>query len=234
MMKRIKLFGVIVLVLICCGLSSVAQEADALMKRVVDKLNTVSDYEARGKLKTDIPFIKLPESDVIVYYKRPDKYRIKKQEGISVVPKGGINFNINALLSGKSYTAVGSGTGTVNGKPVSIIKLLPVSDTSDIILSTLYIDEQEALIRRTTTTTRNNGTYDMLFDYGKFARWGLPDKVIFSFSTKDFKLPKGVTLEYETDTKPASTQQAKNQQGKLEINYSEYTINKGISDDLFR
>jgi len=234
MMTRKKSFGILVAVLICCGLSSVAQEADALVKRVVDKLNTVSDYEARGKLKTDIPFIKLPESDVVVYYKRPDKYRIKKQEGISVVPKGGISFNVNALLSGNSYSVVGSGTGTVDGKPVQIIKLLPVSDTSDIILSTLYVDVQEALIRRATTTTRNNGTYDMLFDYGKFARWGLPDKVIFSFSTKDFKLPKGVTLEYETDTKPPPAQQQKSQQGKLEISYSEYTINKGVSDAVFR
>lgn len=233
MMKSKKLFGIIS-VLLCCGLSSIAQEADALMKRVVDKLNTVSDYEAHGKLKTDIPFIKLPESDVVVYYKRPDKYRIKRQEGISVVPKGGITFNVNALVSEKSYTAVGSGTGTVDGKSVQIIRLLPVSDTSDIILSTLYIDKQEALIRKATTTTRNNGTYDMVFDYGKFARWGLPDKVIFSFNTKDFKLPKGVTLEYETDTKPPPAQQQKNQQGKLEISYSEYTVNKGISDAVFR
>ena len=29
--------------------------------------------------------------------------------------------------------------------------------------------------------------------YGKYAEYGLADKVIFSFNTKDYKLPKGVT-----------------------------------------
>src|SRR4051812_7519180 len=76
-----------------------SQDAEAVLKRVIDKLNTVNDYEATGNLKTDIPFIKLPASSVTVYYKRPDKYKIKKKEGISVVPKGGISFNINSLFS---------------------------------------------------------------------------------------------------------------------------------------
>lgn len=30
--------------------------------------------------------------------------------------------------------------------------------------------------------------------YGAFGQYGLPDKVVFSFNTKDYKLPKGITL----------------------------------------
>ena len=31
--------------------------------------------------------------------------------------------------------------------------------------------------------------------------YGLPDKVIFSFNTKDYKLPKGVTFDYDDGAK---------------------------------
>ncbi|MEL4403004.1 hypothetical protein AAEJ42_22485, partial [Shewanella algae] len=78
-----------------------------------------------------------------------------------------------------------------------VIKLLPNTENNDIILSTLYIDESNLVIRKSVTTTRESGTYEMEMYYGKFINYGLPDKVIFSFNTKDYKLPKGITLELD-------------------------------------
>jgi hypothetical protein len=57
--------------------------------------------------------------------------------------------------------------------------------------------------------------------------------VIFSFNTSEYKLPKGITFEYEKgDKKKAET--PKNKVGKVEIIYSGYVINKGVDDRLFR
>ncbi len=84
-------------------------------------------------------------------------------------------------------------------------------------------------------TTRSNGTYEMEMSYSKYANWGLPDKVVFSFNTKDYKLPKGLAFDYDTGEKPtpaASTD--KEQKGRLEITYSNYTVNKGIADAQFK
>jgi hypothetical protein len=177
--------------------------------------------------------MKVPESKVSVYYKKPNKFKIKKEEGISIVPKGGISINLNSLFAGNEYTIIAGGRSALKGKSVVIIKLLPTKDESDVVLSTLYIDEKEALIYKANTTTRNNGTYEMEMSYGKFARWGLPDKVLFSFNTKDYKLPKGVTFEYETEQKPETAAKPKNQKGTVEITYQNYSINKGIQDAVF-
>lgn len=212
---------------------AIAQDAQALMKKVKAKLEKVNDYRADGILTTDIPFMKVPESKVIVYYKRPNKFRIKKQEGISVIPKGGISINVNSLLWGDNYTVIHSGVSRLNGVPVTIVKLLPHEEENEVVLSTLFIDEQNALIRKASTTTKNNGTYDMEMIYGKYAGWGLPDKVLFSFNTKDYKLPKGVTFEYETGEKPKTPPSDKNQKGKVEIIYTAYSINKGFPDSIF-
>jgi hypothetical protein len=215
--------------------AAVAQDANELARKVKAKLAVVNDYQAKGVMKTDVSFMKVPPSDVTVYYKKPNKFRIKKQDGIAVTPKGGVSINLNSLVASDNYTAVNAGTGTVNGVPVIIIKLLPLDESSEVVVSTLYINEKELLIYKATTTTKENGTYEMELSYGKFAGWGLPDRVVFVFNTKDYKLPKGLAFDYDTGTKPVDTKAAaKNTKGRVEIAYSSYTINKGIDDTLFR
>jgi hypothetical protein len=210
-----------------------AQDADVLVKQVREKLLKVKDYKAQAVLKTNVPFIRIPQSGVDVYFKRPDKFRIRKEGGISVLPKGGISIDINSLLAGDQFTAVPGGEATLGGTRLKVIRLLPLDQAADIVLTTLYIDDKNLLIRKATTTTRDNGTYEMEMEYGQFAGWGLPDKVVFSFNTKEYRLPKGMTLEYEGGTKPPPAAAGKDQKGKIEIRYSNYSINKGIPDDIF-
>lgn len=211
-----------------------AQDATELVQKVKTKLGSVSDYQAEGVMKTDVSFMKVPESKVTIYYKKPDKFKIKKQDGISIVPKGGVNINLGALFAGDNYTVVMAGKSTVNGTAVSIVKLLPLDEKSDVVVSSLYIDEKESLVRKAVITTRESGTYEMEMDYGKFAARGLPDKVIFIFATKDYKLPKGLAFDYDTGEKPATTARPNDGKGKIEITYSSYIVNKGINDALFK
>ena len=226
--------GIVLIFLTHCAITpTYSQNADALMKRVRIKLEQVNDYKAEGLLKTDVPFMKVPESKVSVFYKRPDKFKIKKEQGISIVPKGGMSINLNSLFAGTDYTAISAGTATIGGKSFAVIKLLPLKEDNYVVISTLYIDEKQALVKKAITTTKNSGTYEMEMTYGQFAQWGLPDKVFFSFNTKEYKLPKGVTFEYETEQKPAAASKPKSQQGKVEITYKNYSINKGIQDNIF-
>jgi outer membrane lipoprotein-sorting protein len=212
-----------------------AQDVSDLVKKVKAKLDQVKDYKASGNLKTDVSFLKIPVSKVNVYYKKPDQFRIKKDGGISLLPKGGVSINLNALMTMGEYVAVDAGEAVINSLKLKVIKLLPVGEESEIILSTLFIDEQALLIKKSVTTTRENGTYEMEMQYGKFIQWGLPDKVVVTFNTKDYKLPKGVTFEYEAGEKPVTKEDAlKNKKGKVEITYQSYQINQGISDAVFK
>ncbi|HEY0680325.1 MAG TPA: hypothetical protein VGD17_18710 [Chitinophagaceae bacterium] len=226
------LCGLMIFVLISNDTS--AQSADELIRQVKEKLMRVKDYKARAVLKTDVSFIRIPQSDVDVYFKRPDKFKIKKEGGISIFPKGGASMNLNSLLANDKFAAVSGGDATLAGSPVKIVKLLPLDETTEVVLTTLYIDK-DMLIRKATTTTRDNGTYQMDMEYGRFGSWGLPDKVIFTFNTKSYSLPKGMTLEYEGGAKPPPPDKStKEQKGRIEVSYSGYVINKGIADDTFK
>lgn len=195
-------------------------------------MDRVNDYVATGKMKTDVVFIKAPVANIKSYFKKPNRFKIKRDGGISLLPKGGVSVNVSSLLLTDDYTAIDAGQTTLNRLPVRIIKLLPLNENSEVVLTTMYIDEASLLIRKSSTTTKDNGTFDMEMQFGKYAEWGLPDKVIFTFNTKDYKLPKGITLEYDDGSKKQEL--PKNKKGKVEISYSSYVINKGVTDDMLK
>jgi len=210
-----------------------AQTPQELVNRIKAKLEKVNDYTARGKLKTNVVFIKAPIASVKVYYKKPDKMKIVNENGISFIPKGSVNINLAKFLAGSgNYEIVDAGIEPSSG--LRILKLLPSDENSEIVLLTLYIDEKAALIKKAKNTTRDNGTYELEMNYGKYASYGLPDKVIFSFNTKDYKLPKGVTFDYDNGAEKKNNDDLKNKKGKVEITYSEYLINKGVDDSIFK
>ena len=213
---------------------SFAQTEADLVKKVKAKLDRVNDYQADGKMKIDVSFIKAPQGKVKVYFKKPDKFKIKKEGGISILPKGGVSINLNSIVSTSNYAVVPAGESTIDGIKVKVVKLLPLDETSEVVLTTMYIDETNLLIRKSSITTRENGTYQMEMSYGRYIDWGLPDKVVFSFNTRDYKLPKGVTFEYDSGNKPKNEDVLKNKKGKVEISYTNYTINKGIDDKIFQ
>ena len=229
-MKRI----LVVLFLFQLSFFAQAQDVNTLVQKVREKINLVNDYEANGKMKTNVSFLKVPVASVKLYFKRPDRLKIKNEKGISFIPKGAVNMNMSNVLSNGKYSILDAGTDKVGGTNVKVVKLLPEDDNADVVLSTLYIDAVNQVILKSKTTTRDNGTYELEMSYGKYIAYGLPDKIIFSFNTKDYKMPKGVTFDFDDGTKKKSAEEKmKNQKGKMEIYIKGYIINKGIGDGVF-
>ena len=231
---RVKKYWPALLIFLLFTLSIQAQTAEEVIKNVRAKLDKVNDYEAKGKMKTNVIFIKAPIARVKVYYKKPNQLRIINESGISFIPKGSVNINLGTIfVNTTGFDMIDA--GKENGTGLRIIKLLPKDENSEIVLSTLFIDETLSLIRKSKTTTRERGSYELEMVYGKYAEFGLADKIVFSFNTKDYKLPKGVTFDYDDGTKKEpNTNKLQNKKGKVEITYSNYIINKGVRDEVFK
>lgn len=234
MIRSIKSMPLLFLLLI--AMAGKSQDVNTLLTKVKFNIDKVNDYEASARMITNVTFLKVPDADVKVYFKKPNKLKIKNEKGISFVPKGAVSINLNNILSGGKYTAIDAGKDKIGTTVVRVIKLLPEDDNADVVLSTVYIDEVALVIRRAKTTTRANGSYQLEMSYGKYATYGLPDKIIFSFDTKDYKLPKGVTFDFDDGTQNNKTaaDKAKAKNGSAEITFHSYVINKGILDDVFK
>ena len=219
--------------LILLSMSSQAQDATALLKKVKATMDKVNDYEADGRMKTNVTFLKVPEAEVKIYFKKPNKLKIKNEKGISFVPKGAVSINLSSILNGNDYTVIDAGVDKIAGVNVRVIKLLPLDDNADVVLSTLYIDAVNNIIKKAKTTTRLNGSYQLEMTYGKYVGYALPDKIIFTFNTKDYKLPKGVTFDFDDGSESKKTTAAGNKSGRAEIVFNAYLINKGVADTNF-
>lgn len=216
-------------------LFSNAQDVNLLVQKVKEKISKVNDYTADAKMKTNVSFLKVPVASVKLYFKKPDQLKIVNEKGISFIPKGAVNMNMNNIFSSGKYTVLDAGSDKIGNTVVKVVKLLPEDDNADVVLSTLYIDVENEIILKTKTTTRDNGTYELEMQYGDNISYSLPSKIIFTFNTKDYKMPKGVTFDFEDGSKKKTAdEKLKNKTGKIELTVSNYKINKGISAEVFK
>lgn len=72
--------------MLCAGAG--AQDVNQLVQKVKARLELVNDYEASGKLKTNVSFLKVPVANVKIYFKKPNQLKIKNENGISFIPRG--------------------------------------------------------------------------------------------------------------------------------------------------
>lgn len=229
-----KIFSAVIFILIF-QFHSIAQVNNVLLKNVQAKLDKVTDYEAEGKMKTNVAFLKLPIAKVKMYFKNPNKFKLKSENGMSFVPKGSMSINLNTVFASNKFTVIEAGEEKIANTNVKILKLLPDDDSGDLVLTTLYIDPINNLILKSRTTTKENGTYELMMTYGNYSKYGLPDKIVFSFNTKDYKLPKGITFDFDDGSAKNSAPKSNvPKKGEIEITIAKYQINKGISNDVFK
>ena len=168
--------------------SSFAQ-ADPLIEKVSKKLALVNDYVGEGVMKTDVSFIKASLGKVKVYFKKPNLLKVKKDGGISLLPKGGVSLTINTLLNTKQYSTISAGTQVLNGKTLTVLKLIPTDENLDWVIATLWIDPVEALVYKTATTTKDMAVMKLRCNMEPMLIMGWPVKLFLALIPKTINYP---------------------------------------------
>ncbi|MEI8280501.1 MAG: hypothetical protein WCG87_12110 [Bacteroidota bacterium] len=233
-----KRLTVIVLILYMSGTpATYAQSTDVtdLFYRLRTKIERVKDYVADVRMTIDVSFMRIPPLNGTLYFKAPGKLKLERKGGIAILPKKSIDLTLNKMIPLGNVTVINAGTDTINGKIVQVVKIVPDNDQTGIVLTKVWIDATQLLALRTETTSRDNGTMKMNLEYGKYADMCLPDKVVFIIDVKDYKLPKGVTMDYDAGADIAATNTPKPpiKKGKIQVNYLKYQVNTGLSDEVF-
>jgi outer membrane lipoprotein-sorting protein len=211
-----------------------SQEADAILNRVVTKINLVKDYSVDANIKADIPLIKILPVKASIYFKQKDKFKVVSK-GIAILPKQGFTDVNSFLMKKNSYMAVDGGVKTINEVKTNLITVIPTNENSEFVLAKLWIDAKNDLILKSQITTRSSGTVTVDYSYGAEAEFGLPNQLVFDIDVKKFKLPKSVAADLnKTEKEKAKKNKNKDQKGKITIKLTNYKINKGISDDFFK
>ncbi len=230
-----KYIGLLIVILTLNVSVSRADDATKLFYTLRSKILTVKDYTADVNMKIDVSFMRIPKLRGTLYFKSPNKMRLERHGGLSMLPKKNINLTISNLIPAGAVTVIDLGNVMVKGKKLRLVKVIPEDDNNNIVLTKVWIDEANLLAVRAETTTRNDGTVIMDLEFGNYITYALPDKVTIYMDVKDYKLPKGVTMDYnnETPTVAVKDKTAKAQKGTIEISYLKYAINTGLTDAAF-
>jgi outer membrane lipoprotein-sorting protein len=222
--------SVLLFVFILSGVVGFGQTAEEILKGVIDKIDLVEDYQADVQIKAAIPFNKAPITYSNIYFKQKDKFKVESK-GIAILPKQGMSDLTGFLSNEKKYSAVLGEAKTINEHKTRLISILPTDENSEIILAKVYISTSEDLIYRTVLTTKSSGTVSIDYEYNLNKKYGLPNKMTFTVDIKKFKMPKSVASDIRNNDKQKKYKD--NEKGTIVLTFSNYLVNKGISDDVF-
>ena len=223
--------SVYLIVFILLSVVGYGQTAEEILKGVIDKIDLVEDYQADVQIKAAIPFIKVPIAKATIYFKQKDKFKVESK-GIAILPKQGMSDLTGFLSNEKKYSAVLGEAKTINEHKTRLISILPTDENSEIILAKVYISTSEDLIYRTVLTTKSSGTVSIDYEYNLNKKYGLPNKMTFTVDIKKFKMPKSVASDIRNNEKQKKYKD--NEKGTIVLTFSNYLVNKGISDDVFK
>lgn len=214
--------------------AQISASANGLLHSIYAKLQKASDYSVNANIKVDMPFIRMLPIDAKIYFKQKDKFKVESKS-IAIVPRQGFDQASKMLADTNAFNALVQGTELINNVPASIVNIIPIADTSDLILGKFWIDEKQKLILKTKLTTRSSGTIVTEYFYGAQAQYALPDKMIFQVDVKKFKMPAGTTTDAAaTKKKEDQVKDDKDKKGKIIITLTNYQVNKGIPDEFFK
>lgn len=219
----------ILLSILFVNLNAQSNDPNEIVNSVITKFNVVKDYEVDINIKVDVEFLKVPDSKAKLYFKQPDKVKLKS-EGFALLPKDGIDFSPTSILKG-NYTAIFERKENLYGLETSVVKIVPINENTNIILSTIWIDNKNNIIRKVESTTKTQGTFTLELFYDDDLKYPLPKQMIFSFNLDKMNLPQTFT-----NTTPKSSKKKFKDGpvlGKVIVNYSNYKVNKNLSDKIF-
>jgi len=122
----------------------------------------------------------------------------------------------------------------INGFKTSIVKVIPLGDQGEVILSTYWIDQKMQIIRKVESTTKTNGTFTIDFTYDDKIKYPLPAKIVFAFNMDKMNIPATISGETNNEKPDKKNKNSETRtKGKVIVNYSNYVVNKGVPDSVF-
>lgn len=198
-----------------------SQSAAEVVKKSYAQFKKLTTYTSDVQFVFDIPGVNIKNNKGKIFYKSPDKYRVKL-DGIAFVPNENPMKIYSYLSDTKKFNALLNSSETINGMNCHVINIIPNGE-ADFILGKLWISQTNFCPYKVELTTRN-GTVKMENFFKTMISYGLPDKIIFYL--ENFKAPKGKGLGPKKQATEEKT-------GTISMLYTNYKLNVPVADSNF-
>ncbi len=181
----------------------------------------IQSFEADALIKVDVDFIDIKDREVRIKFTAPDTFEFDTK-GLALLPKNGVQMEYMTLMR-NPYTGIPAGKEVIGNTETLIIKLIPESIESDIVLAQLWIDTQKYRILRMKTFTRKSGSYTIDFSFAD-AEALLPTKLDVAFEIEGMGMLPGMMMN-ELMTDGSVEVDSIPKQARVIVEYKNFSIN---------
>jgi len=214
-----------VLFLLSSELIQAQEDPGRYLDSIEKKYSGLKDYRVDVNVHFDIETLKAPDMQAKLYYKAPDKMKMESKK-VFFFPKEGGYFN-PSLFKKKDFEVRLLERLIYDGRKAVRLKLTPTDMNTYNKGLVLTIDTDRNLIREIKISPSEGREIKAAIEYGMF---------------DGFELPTHIDLQLDIPSEEPSGmkeftqfgQRTKSITGKIQITYSNYRVNLGLSDEIFK
>jgi len=223
-LKKILLYLLWVTFLLLPGVIQAQEDAARSLDALQKKYSGLKDYTVDVNVHFDVEGFKAPDMQAKLYCKPPDRMKIESKR-IFFLPKEGGTFN-PSMYNREDFEVKFLERLMYKGRNAVKLRLTPKKkkrNGQDFILT---VDTDRNLIREMNVSSIEGREVRALIEYGHFSDFDLPTRI-------ELHLDVPFSESREIKDFGQSAQPAMRVTGQVEITYSNYRVNSGLSDEIF-
>ena len=217
-----------------------------IIKKTDDQFREINNYQVDMVISIAIPAFRMPKKKYKVYFKQPDKIKVKSR-GFGLLPKTGMftspleNFsNLSNIRFSKDFSRTDPNQIMLVGDLVLDSLALDVPNeyarltfkpTVDVKVDTQNWVITQVLTKIDTVKIMEiNNFYDIVDD-----SFYMPIKSTVEYYVKDARLSKWINKDIGTIMGNNHNMNIESEmvKGLISVNYAKYRVNRGIKDSIF-
>ncbi len=223
---------------------------ESIQDSLIMRFNRIEDYSVKIKISVEMTGLRMPRKKIKLYYKAPDKIKVKSR-GFAIVPKTGLGGSPDKFLKMLESIHV-KGSELLNDRDHWLLTGSVIPDSMDIpiddvdfpdITMNLWVDANSWVISKAETVIDSQKVFQLISEYDEVDGMFLPIKTTLSLGFKgmgewSMRDPFGGPAEDRKDFKKVAKEagidpEKKEFAGTVVMEFSKYKVNQGLDDSLF-
>jgi len=204
--------------------------ADDILRNLQSAFAKIEDYTVLLHVETDIKQVRVPQMEIKVFFKQPDKLHLQSK-GFAMLPREGMLINPNRFRKEDFYMSI-LGKETFKDMETFKLELVPRKEKIKVRKVIIWVDPVKWISLKIDTITWHGQSIKIDFEYRKFLdRYWLPVKAKAFVDLSGFK---GFSSFHErSGWEKGSGTGFMDKKGEITVQFYDYRINEGIPDSIF-
>ena len=198
-----------------------------VLKKVEEVYARIQDLTVTLDIVADMERMKVPPMHATMYYKAPDKMHFDAK-GFAFLPREGMGMAFGRI--GSRYKAENVERESLDGVEKYKLTLTPRGETPRVHNLFLYVDPTRWTAERIESHLFGGRTMVVSIRHEEVEGFWLPSLLTVTFTSTGADTSEATPFDQGAPVPPRQSFRA----GSITIRYSDYRVNTGLSDELFK